>query len=197
MLDFAEKNGGAIIPVELVSFDATARAKNVDVIWTTASEYRTDRFEIERADLNDKGKSLFNRIASVKAAGNSSEVKNYGFVDSDVEFGKTYVYRLRMVDLDGKSEFSEEKIVEVSENGIWLSEAIPNPATNRVVFQYTGKPVDMNIVMIDLNGKNIVPSFQLRANEIELDLSTFSSGNYTLVIKAGDVIVKRQFTVVK
>ena len=197
MLDFAEKNGGAIIPVELVSFDAQARAKNVDVTWTTASEYRTDRFEVERANLTATGESLFNRIADVKAAGNSSEVKNYGFVDSDVEFGKTYVYRLRMVDLDGKSEFSEERIVEIAEDGIWLSEAMPNPAINKVVFQYSGKPANIDLVLFDVNGKNVAPSYQMRTNEIELDLNSLSSGNYTLVVKSGDMVVKRQFTVVK
>jgi hypothetical protein len=197
MLDFAEKNGGAIIPVELVSFDATARAKNVDIIWTTASEYRTDRFEIERANLDATGKSLFTRITDVKAAGNSSEIKNYGFVDSDVEFGKTYVYRLRMVDLDGKSDFSEEKIVEMDGNGIWLEEAIPNPSTNEVFFKYNGNPSNLELVLYDVNGKPITPKYELMTNKIKLELSTLSSGNYTLVAKSGDVIVKRQFTVVK
>ncbi len=197
MLDFAEKNGGAIIPVELLSFDAQARAKNVDVTWTTASEYRTDRFEIERANLTETGKSLFSRIADIKAAGNSSEVKNYGFVDSDVEFGSSYVYRLRMVDLDGKSEFSGEKIVEIAEDGIWLGEAMPNPAINEVVFQYTGKPSNLELVLFDVNGKSVAPKFELRTNEIKLDLNLLTSGNYTLVAKSGDMVIKRQFTVVK
>ncbi|TAL69939.1 MAG: T9SS type A sorting domain-containing protein [Bacteroidetes bacterium] len=197
MLDFAEKNGGAIIPVELVSFDAQARAKNVDITWSTASEYNTDRFEIEKASLAETGKSLFNRIADVKAAGNSSELKNYGFVDSDVEFGNTYIYRLKTVDLDGKSQYSDERKVEISADGISLEEAYPNPADNKVSFRYSGNLANLELVIFDINGKPVTPSYQIKADVLELDIHSLSNGNYTLVAKAGDMVIKRQFNVVK
>ncbi|MBI5324096.1 MAG: T9SS type A sorting domain-containing protein [Ignavibacteriae bacterium] len=197
MLDFAEKNGGAIIPVELVNFDAQGRGKNVDITWSTASEYQTDRFEIEKASIAE-GKSLFSKIASVKAAGTSSELKNYGFVDSDVEFGKTYVYRLKTVDLDGKSEYSEERIVEISEDGFSLNEAYPNPADNNYVkFEFTGNLANSELVLFDVNGKPITPSYQIKPGVLELDIHSLSSGNYTLVVKSGEMVIRRAFNIVR
>ncbi|MCX7909297.1 MAG: right-handed parallel beta-helix repeat-containing protein, partial [Ignavibacteria bacterium] len=53
ILDYANQNGGFIIPVELSQFDAKAIGNAVYVSWATESEYNTSKFEVERAEYRD------------------------------------------------------------------------------------------------------------------------------------------------
>jgi len=99
-IDYIEKNGGTIIPVELTDFDARAIGRRVELNWRTASEYNSDKFEIERAVKSEAGVGIFAKIGEEKAAGTSAEPRVYGpVVDRNVEMGGTYAYRLKMLDL--------------------------------------------------------------------------------------------------
>jgi hypothetical protein len=196
--DYCERNGGAIIPVELVNFDARARGNKVDLNWQTASEYQSDRFEIERASFNDAGKGIFSSIATVKAAGTSTEVKNYNTEDGNVQLGKKYAYRLKMIDLDGKFMYSDEKVVELTGNDVlWLGMPKPNPSSSKVSFEFSTGNQNVDVVVYDLDGKVVTPKYQINSNEIEFDLNGLSSGSYTIIIKSGDLMQKKQFQVVK
>ena len=134
-------------------------------------------------------------IAERKAAGTSSETREYGPVeDKTVEFGRTYVYRLKMVDNDGKYAYSQEQEVEIGGNN-WLGTARPNPAsTNNVSFDCSYKGA-VTVLLYDMNGKKTEPKYELTGKELKLDLNGLSNGTYTVLVKSGDKVMTRQFQV--
>lgn len=193
-LDFLEKNGAPIVPIELAKFNANKRGNVVDVLWVTASEVRSDRFEVERADVIGDVTGTYEMITEVKAAGNSSSDLNYGITDKDVTMGNTYSYRLRMIDLDGNVEYSEPRIVEFTDA---LGLAIPNPAVNTVKFDINSTFSTPQISVFDMNGRAVNVTSTITNNQIELNINNLTSGQYTIVVKEGEAQEIRQFQVTK
>lgn len=101
-----------VFPVELGHFDATSDHAQVQLSWSTLQEVNADKFVIERS-LPGK---TFVPIGEIKAKENSSVRQNYGFDDLAPQTG-TIHYRLRVVDLDGKWEYSSVEEVEITEPG--------------------------------------------------------------------------------
>ena len=120
-------------PVELLSLNAEIIGKNVQLNWITATETNSYGFSIERSRNN----SSFEEVGFVNAAGNSSSIKNYKFVDNLTVSGK-YYYRLKQIDMDGTFEYSPE--VEVSINNpddFSLSQNYPNPFNPSTKVKYS------------------------------------------------------------
>ncbi|MDQ1267158.1 MAG: hypothetical protein QG635_2312, partial [Bacteroidota bacterium] len=177
----------------------------VDLTWETAQEISSSHFDIEKAEVTQAGKTQFEPIESIAAAGNSGEPRYYGpIADYRVEYGRTYSYRLKIVDIDGKFKYSDEHIVKLigGQGGVELTEAMPNPAVNNVKF-ILSLDAESNIAadLFDLSGKKLATIFNgskpAGTNPIECDMSGYASGIYTLVIKSGDVVLRRQINVVK
>ena len=63
------------LPIELVSFEAKAKATEVEITWTTAAEVNNDYFTIERS----KDGIEFEAIQQIDGAGNSTNILHYGW----------------------------------------------------------------------------------------------------------------------
>lgn len=120
------------LPVKLRSFDAYLKADNkVDLKWTTASEINVSHFVVERSTdgINYSDAGL------VFAYGNSTVDKDYVLTDNLANTKSDIVYyRLRSVDIDGKSQYSEVRIIRIntkSENSLTIL-TYPNPVTSEL-----------------------------------------------------------------
>ena len=203
-IDFIEKNGGTIIPVELLDFDASLLNNSVQLNWQTATEYKSDKFEIERAVKSEAGTSSFAKIDEIKAAGTSSVTKNYGpILDNKVQVGNTYVYRLKMVDLDGNFKYSQEREVLVSgDNTMTLSVPVPNPVVNSATMTYSVETAGtVNFDLYDLNGKFVKNLFNGSVNgginTLTVNTSDVQSGTYNVIMKVNDRTLAVKLQVVK
>lgn len=204
ILDFATQYDGNILPVNLLSFEANQTGTRVDLNWVTASEFNSSHFEVEKANVDNNFTGIFNKIATVNSVGNSANETKYGPVtDNQVQFGKTYAYRLKMIDKDGSYSYSDVRKVTVTglEGNLQLSEITPNPASNNARVTVTvSEPMNVNIELIDLNGRRVLEIMNGNLNstrEINFNLSSVPSGTYTLVLRSGDIILTRTFTVAK
>ncbi len=203
LFDFAEANGGTIIPVELVNFDAKVVNDRVVLNWATASELNSDRFEIERTTANNGFDGLFERIESVEAAGKSGNVIDYNAIDENVTFGNTYAYRLKMVDRDGKFEYSQTEYVTLEgANSLAIKEVTPNPvAVDANVEISLFESANVEMYLVDMSGKVVtnVYSGNLSAgtHSIKLDVANIASGNYTLVLNSNSIVRTTVVKVVK
>jgi hypothetical protein len=128
------------LPVKLASFTATLNKNNTnaDLKWTTASEINVSHFVIERST---DGKD-FSDAGIVFAAGNAADNTNYSFSDNltHVQSGIVY-YRLVSIDIDGKGQYSETRIIRISKqtgNAINIV-AFPNPVINEVRISIPGE----------------------------------------------------------
>jgi hypothetical protein len=117
----------AALPVELLEFKATpnSAAKSVDLLWVTASEINNDYFVIERStNAND-----WLPLDSVDGAGNSNAVLSYHYPDNNPFSGTSY-YRLKQVDFNGTTEYSNIEVVNFE--GLEIVSLFPNPSNGEV-----------------------------------------------------------------
>lgn len=204
VIDFLNKNGGVIIPVELTSFNARSNDNRVEISWETSGEINSSRFEIERADVNATGFGSFAKIGEEKAAGKSSQRINYGpVIDKNVAKGNTYAYRLKMVDLDGKYIYSEVVEVTVGVGGsISFSEAIPNPANSETSIEFTiAENSDIQLAIYDLTGKNVMTiingAIASGSYAKRIDVSNLANGYYNIVMNINGMTITRQLRIVR
>ena len=120
------------LPVKLASFSAMLNTDKVDLKWTTASEKNVSHFSIEKSTDGIN----YNEAGIVFAYGNTSETINYSFTDKNINTPKAGViyYRLRSVDVDGKSELSFVRSIRIgkkNEQGIAIR-TYPNPVTTEL-----------------------------------------------------------------
>lgn len=175
------------VPVKLTAFTATAAGNDVIVSWATASETNNKGFELERS-LDGK---TFAKIEWVKGAGNSNRVISYNITDAfafNSANSNTLYYRLKQVDFDNASTYSDVAIVSKDQipanTGISL---YPNPFDSRIAIQLFSASVSKaQINVFDVSGRNIISKQADVAeglNAIELDsLSVMDKGVYFVSI---------------
>ncbi len=173
------------LPVELISFKATAQNNQVTLNWSTASETDNDRFEIERSQDGRK----FTKIGTVKGKGTSSLTNHYTFKDSNPSSGTNY-YRLRQVDFDGAFEYS--KTVAANIKTISASvKTYPNPFHDYVRVELATEEIGQAQVMImDVQGRVILERkiiIEGRFTELELPTQDLATGVYFLKIKGANM----------
>ncbi|MBP6153625.1 MAG: T9SS type A sorting domain-containing protein [Chitinophagales bacterium] len=180
-------NPNFTLPLELLQFSGRHETPNNLLSWTTASEKNTSRFNIERsADGLD-----FETIGTVLAAGNSTTIKSYAFIDTKPFFGDN-LYRLKMIDADETFTYSKLISIKVNnENNTQLPSGIhkiyPNPtnATLSVDFNSQDENALYNMMIYDVTGKiQYFKSEQLSfgINKLEFDVSNLANGQYVLAI---------------
>jgi len=139
---------GTTLPVTLVQFIAQRDNGNIKLSWATSTEINASHFDVERSGNG----SSFDKIGTVQAKGFSSITTNYSFVDQQ-PLATTGYYRLKMVDLDGKFEYS--KIITVSEGTKGESLVIyNNPYTDMIRLNInTNTPDNLSLTVTDVLGK--------------------------------------------
>lgn len=100
------------LPVTLTSFTGNVTTvggkAQVNFAWTTETESNSCVFVLERYINN-----VWTPIGRVAASGNTSSTHNYNFVFLYPVLGSTQ-YRLKIVDLDNHTEFSQIRLISVS-----------------------------------------------------------------------------------
>ena len=119
------------LPVKLTAFNASLVKEKVNLKWETASEINVSHFELERSTDGVN----FSQAAMVFSYGAADTKANYNYSDNVASFQVPVVYyRLRSVDIDGKSELSETRIIRLAKdqaNSISLL-TYPNPVMNEL-----------------------------------------------------------------
>lgn len=180
------------LPVKLSEFTGQRKSNDVLLDWKTESEVNSSHFEIYRSFDNIK----YERIGNVSSAtSNSNLVHNYNFNDNSNFSGSVSYYKLKIVDRDGRFEYSN--IITVKGSGIANAGFIifPNPATSNSKITISGISEPTQVRVIDNSGR-ILRSVVLTSNL--MDISGLQRGNYILMIqgKTTGQSVVRKLTVV-
>jgi hypothetical protein len=103
------------LPVELTEFTGYKTNEYNVLKWQTASEHNSDYFLVERSTTGEFNE---NSVVTIKqAAGNSTELLDYTFVDKDFTNAINY-YRLTQVDYDGNFKQYGPIAIDNRNNGI-------------------------------------------------------------------------------
>jgi hypothetical protein len=168
----------SVLPLELVYFGASQNGETVNCMWLTASELNTETFVIERSS-DGYG---FQPVGTVKAAGNSTTTLHYSFTDEHPSEGIHY-YRLKMVDADGTTTYSD--IVSVAFGSGTVPLLYPNPASDwTTVLTPTGFD---EIVITNASGAIVdrIAGTSLETKQ-QLNVYDMPDGTYFICIKSAD-----------
>ncbi|MEM6805881.1 MAG: T9SS type A sorting domain-containing protein [Bacteroidota bacterium] len=174
MLDI--NNTPATFPVEWLDFTATQIGPNeVELNWTTALEQNNMGFQIERS-LDGIS---FQRVGEVPGAGNSMLPRSYNFLDGEAEADRLY-YRLRQIDLDGASNYSDIREVRMGASFSAQINLYPNPVNEFLTVSISSAVNHQyKLRVLDIQGKTLFQKEHYSGSErISIPVSTYSRGMY-------------------
>jgi hypothetical protein len=188
----SSSNANAVLPVELVSFNAAIVNDKTEVNWTTASEINNDYFTIERSADGE----YFEAIGTVAGVGNTTNMSSYEFIDHSPLSGLSF-YRLRQTDYDGKFEVFEPVSVNYKGEGMEFSiESVgPNPFSNQIRIDYfSPENAELILVLSGLDG-SLSYTDKINVNSGRGSYSTgqlpdLSSGVYILKLLKGEAVLE-------
>jgi Bacterial Ig domain/Secretion system C-terminal sorting domain len=171
------------LPIKLLNFDAKYNKPNVTLNWSTAMEKNFSHFVIEfSTDGNN-----FNQVATIFGAGESDSKKDYTYSDKNVaDKGGLIYYRLKSVDIDGKSSYSLVRVIRLGEEkqGIVLT-TYPNPVTNelRITIPTNWQNKRVTYEMFNSNGQLSKKTESANSSQTEnLNVSSLAPGFYVVKV---------------
>lgn len=175
----AQFSSGLALYVELTTFTAIAEENTVSLQWLTEREWNNSHFEVEHS-VDGR---YFATIGWVGGAGNQQTESSYAFVDYAPEEGRNY-YRIKDVDWNGKSHFSEvQEVFFVAENEFRV---FPNPSNGSFSLHLPSKVqhAAFSLKILSLAGQEIwnqsySPLSSQEIGPLKLD---GSSGLYMVII---------------
>jgi hypothetical protein len=185
------------LPIQLASFSASVvRGNDVEVAWNTISETNNFGFEIDRKRA-DAGAWI--GIGFVEGHATTLAPQSYSYLDRSVPFGK-YQYRVRQIDLDGKSETFPEMEVNVGlEPGKFvLAQNYPNPFNPSTTIEFIVPQAGrVTLKVYNLLGQEVatLQDGNVEANNVyakEFNAGALASGLYYYQLRgAGTILTKR------
>ena len=173
-----------VLPIELLSFRADALNTAVALDWVTASESGNSHFVVERSNDGEQ----FSAIGQVAGAGDSYTTIEYDFSDEHPVRGINY-YRLKQVDLDGGSSYSQVEAVSFGVS-IVAGTPFPNPAGETVNVNLDVKSGGtITLFVHDASGRSVYTStLAVDAGErlLSVPVQDFDPGTYLLSARAQD-----------
>lgn len=169
------------LSLDLLKFDIAHQSGAVFLNWETTKEYNVKAFEVEHSDNG----SLWHKIGDVKADGNY-DFNNYRFTHYNTKAGSN-LYRLKMVDIDGKFTYSPVKSVMIKNNA-GVGNVYPNPFSTTLNLEYNNTSGVKNtvITVVDISGKLLeYADWNMKEglNSKVLDLNKLLGGLYFLMIR--------------
>lgn len=125
-----------VLPLQLLSFNATINAQAVGLSWSTTTELNNDYFTVEYA----KDGINFTGIGKINSTGNTNSISNYTFEHKTPIAGANY-YRLKQVAVDGSFSYSDIKKISFKRT----NQLIKNNVVKDMLFIEVKTPEDINI----------------------------------------------------
>jgi hypothetical protein len=182
----------------LIDFEAKLFGQFTTLYWETASETNNDYFTV----MKSTDAIIYKPIGSVDGAGNSNSIHTYTFDDTEPITQTTY-YRLKQTDFDGKTTYSEVKVVspnvqssvqqfnvynDVNEENLNITLiGSPNAIVDYAIVDVMGRVVKQGKINID---ENALGGMKLSTNDV-------AAGIYNIVISDGKFTAMKKFVIVK
>lgn len=173
-------NVSSLLPVVLTGFTASSTGNQVALAWITSQEVNAAYFNIERSTNG----ASWEKIGTVAAKGNTAVSTHYTFTDATFLNGVAY-YRLVMIDLDGRKDYSEIKTIRASiVNGISF---YPNPAVDNVNVALSGNAGAVTIKLANQAGQVLQErKTGVGTAMVTLNVQQYPRGMYILIASSAD-----------
>jgi hypothetical protein len=174
----------APLPVELSELTAKEKGASNLVQWTTESELNSQYHIVERSG---DGIENWTEVGRKLAAG-TTQVKQHYYLDDERPLPMSY-YRLKLVDFDGKFEYSKVVSVERRASGFGVANMFPMPTSDKVTLQVNlPEFTNLTVSLTDVNGRLLQFSdmeLEKGTSDVQVDLSRFAAGTYFVKLDNG------------
>jgi len=178
------------LPAVWLGFTVTAVNGNALLNWKTGDEINVDHYVVEHS-INGVN---FTAIGSVTAANNSG-INNYSFTQDGLTAG-THYYRIRRVDKDGDSGYSDIKSIKITATSANV-QVRPNPVTGATLeLAITAQQNNQTMVRVmSADGKLLVQqaaNLAAGSNFVHLTIGSVPPGIYLVQVQlSGEIITKK------
>jgi hypothetical protein len=175
------------LPLLLERFDATLNGSKVDLSWTTSQEREVSHFTIERSTNGVD----YKEVGLVFATDNAALHTDYDFKDpiNTIASGVLY-YRLRMVDTDGKYQYSPVRLIRVGGDAAQVKLlTYPNPVTAelRVTLPNAWQSKEVVFEIFSAGGQLVKHIVNNRAGQTEvINMQDMHAGIYLVKVSNGN-----------
>ena len=181
----------SILPIELFSFKGYCNKQGALLKWCTASESDSKDFIIEKS----KEGTNWQMLTTMSAAGNSSSLRSYEFIDKLPGDDISY-YRLTQRDIYGNFKYGG--IVIVKNCGTGAAEnltAYPNPSSGEFALLYNGDRASVRSTEIfDLQGQKVYEAVGL---PLKVNMHGNAAGMYLIYVHLNSTTIKLTMLLVK
>jgi endonuclease I len=165
-----------LLPVTLTNFTATKYNSAISLKWTTEKETDLKKYDVERST---DGIHFFG-IASVTA----QNLNSYAVNDNNLPAEAMVFYRLKMIDVDGKFNYSKTVSIRLASNLSGIS-IYPNPATNQITIKLQqALTVNSTFKITDVAGREVIDRQMVNAGQsvVLLKINQLPAGRYVVTI---------------
>ena len=162
------------LPVTLGSFDVKPVEQGNFLQWSSLTESNNMGFEVQRSVGSPNGFTNIGFVDSKAKNGNSQAEIRYAFEDKTPINGALVYYRLKQIDMDGKSTYSPVRSIKLS-NARNIN-IYPNPSQGALTIntRMLGK---QELVMMDMNGHVL---YRMDQSSEVAQVSGLKPGSYVL-----------------
>jgi hypothetical protein len=184
-----------ILPVKYSSFGAVALGNAVTLKWVSEEEINNKHFEVERSldGIN------FKTIGIVLDGFEIGTRKNYQYKDNAAELQTKTIayYRLKQVDNNGKSSFTNTLVVKLQIKADVVMQTSPNPFIENLNIHFSATETGVaEIQIMNFNGQKVVTkqsNISKGYNALQLSgLNNIAAGMYTAQLIINGTVVSSQ-----
>lgn len=170
----------APLPVKFIAFNVARQNNDVLVQWVTAEEFNNDYYEVQRSENGTQ----WTTITQVDGAGNSSATQSYSYNDRNATAKELY-YRIRQVDLDGKSTLTVVRMVRF--DAAMTDVKISSGGTGSVYVHFSKKVTGKVVVRIlNTAGQQVSQSsYTNPVGQVLVPVTTAVKGIYVVSVTDG------------
>jgi len=167
-----------LLPIELLSFEATCVDGKSDLRWSTESERNNDHFTIERSCDGHN----FTKLQTIPSKGDAVAIQNYQTLDESECHGVTY-YRLSQTDKDGATEVLGIRSVHPCSDFEEVY-VYPNPAKDQINVAWTNLSMQRMTITNSLGQKLMSrDDIDKSMTEVAFDISQLANGVYYILVE--------------
>ncbi len=194
MKDF-EISNPATLPLTLLNFDAILKEDIKALLnWTTTDHKEFSHFVLQRST---DGRNFKDVMTLFTEPVETSAVNQYSYTDNIYGIGSGVIYyRLQMVDVDTKYQYSPIRMVRLNTNNNIQIQTFPNPVTSelRVTIPSGWQEKNLSYEIYNNNGMLVSRTQVARAAQVQqLNVQSLGSGNYIIRVTNGQVMSSSKF----
>lgn len=184
------------LPISLAYFGAHESENAILIEWQTLEEENNAYFEVERSMDGIE----FEIIYRQEGAGTTADMQFYEFEDQEAIYqNASYYYRLKQVDFDGNSTYSEVVVVEIQKaKSFEITQVFPNPAEDQLnILLNIESSQNTEILVLDATGRVVLQKILDQGlkgiQNVQLNLSELQAGCYFLRIQSKNTADTNKF----